>query len=37
MHEKLTDTKQKETAAATLADVRKSMKIDYFEDDNLLK
>ena len=25
------------TAAATLADVRKSMKIDYFEDDNLLK
>ena len=25
------------TAAATLADVRKSMKIDYFEDDNQLK
>ena len=25
------------TAAATLADVRKSMKIDYFADDNLLK
>ena len=25
------------TAAATLADVRKSMKIDYFTDDNLLK
>ena len=25
------------TAAATLTDVRKSMKIDYFEDDNLLK
>ena len=24
-------------AAATLADVRKSMKIDYFTDDNLLK
>ena len=26
-----------ETAAATLAEVRKSMKIDYFTDDNLLK
>ena len=26
-----------QTAAATLADVRKSMKIDYFADDNLLK
>ena len=25
------------TAAATLAEVRKSMKIDYFTDDNLLK
>ena len=25
------------TAAATLADVRKSMKIDYFTDNNLLK
>ena len=25
------------TAAATLADVRKSMRIDYFTDDNLLK
>ncbi len=24
-------------AAATLAEVRKSMKIDYFTDDNLLK
>ena len=26
-----------ETAAATLADVRRSMRIDYFENDNLLK
>ena len=25
------------TAAATLADVRKSMRIDYFDNDNLLK
>ena len=25
------------TAAATLAEVRKSMRIDYFENDNLLK
>ena len=30
-------TVAEKTAAATLADVRKSMKIDYFEDDNLLK
>ena len=26
-----------QTAAATLADVRKSMRIDYFTDNNLLK
>ena len=34
---RLGSEKARETAASTLADVRRAMKIDYFENDNLLK